>query len=76
MFELDQRVVVITEKGIAYDGFILGRAMGDDGSRAYKIGLEGAGFNQQGQWHKASEVFVREPSKEEAEYPPEPPKEP
>jgi hypothetical protein len=76
MLDLDQRVVVITEKGIAYDGFILARAMGDDGSRAYRIGLEGAGFGQQGQWHKASDVFVAEPTKEEAEYSPVPPTKP
>ena len=61
MFELDQEVVVITDKGIAYEGFILARAKGDDGSGAYKIGLEGRGFEQSGQWHKACDVFVIDP---------------
>jgi hypothetical protein len=42
------------------------RAAGEDGANAYKIGLEGAGFQQQGQWHKAADVFVPEPIKEES----------
>ena len=65
MFDLNQTVIVITEKGLAYEGFILARASGEDGAGAYKIGLEGAGFAQQGQWHKASDVFVQEPIKED-----------
>jgi len=76
MFELEQRVVVITDKGIAFDGFIIARATGDDGSRAYRVCLEGAGLGQQGQWHKASEVFVAEPIKLEDPYATEPPQEP
>jgi hypothetical protein len=46
MFDLNQTVIVITEKGVAYEGFILARATGEDGRGAYKIGLEGAGFEQ------------------------------
>lgn len=65
MLDLNQRVIVITEKGIAYEGFILGRASGENDANAYRIGLEGAGFEQQGQWHKASDVFVTEPRTEE-----------
>jgi hypothetical protein len=61
MFELNQTVIVITEKGLTYDGFILARATGEDGKGAYKIGLEGAGFEQPGQWHKADDVFAPEP---------------
>lgn len=64
MLELDQKVIVITEKGIAYEGFVMARASGENGTAAYKIGLDGAGFNQQGQWHKSSDVFVEEPPKE------------
>jgi hypothetical protein len=44
----------------------MARASGEDGASAYKIGLEGAGFEQQGQWHKAGDVFVPEPVKEDA----------
>jgi hypothetical protein len=65
MFEINQTVIVITEKGVAYDGFVMARASGENGSAAYRIGLEGAGYEQQGQWHKAGDVFVREPAKEE-----------
>jgi hypothetical protein len=65
MFDLNQTVIVITEKGLAYEGFILARASGEDGAGAYKIGLEGAGFEQQGQWHKAGDIFVPEPVKED-----------
>jgi hypothetical protein len=43
----------------------MARASGENGSAAYRIGLEGAGYEQQGQWHKAGDVFVREPVKEE-----------
>ncbi len=60
MLDLDQKVIVITEKGIAYEGFIMARASGEDGAGAYKIGLDGAGPSQPGQWHKAVDVFVPE----------------
>lgn len=66
MLDLNQSVIVITEKGVAYEGYVMARATGDGGSGAYKVGLEGAGFEQQGQWHKASDVFVPEPTKEDA----------
>jgi hypothetical protein len=66
MFDLNQNVVVITEKGISYEGFVLERATGDNGAGAYRIGLEGAGLEQQGQWHKATDVFVPEPVKGDA----------
>jgi hypothetical protein len=65
MFDLNQSVIVITDKGLTYEGFIMARASGEDGPAAYKIGLEGAGFEQQGQWHKACDVFVPEPVKRE-----------
>lgn len=65
MLEISQSVIVITEKGVAYEGYVMARASGENGAAAYRIGLEGAGFGQQGQWHKASDVFVPEPVKEE-----------
>jgi hypothetical protein len=60
MLDLNQSVIVIADKGITYEGFILARASGETGS-AYRIGVDGAGFEQQGQWHKACDVFVPEP---------------
>ena len=60
MFDVGQKVTVIADKGIAYDGTIFARAMGDNGPGAYKIALDGRGLEQLGQWHKASDVFVRE----------------
>ena len=65
MLEINQGVIVITEKGIAYEGYIMARGTGENGAAAYKIGVEGAGFEQQGQWHKACDVFVAEPVKED-----------
>jgi hypothetical protein len=65
MLELNQSVIVITDKGISYEGFILARASGASGAAAYRIGLTGAGLEQQGQWHKASDVFVAELVKED-----------
>jgi len=65
MLDLNQTVIVITDKGVAYEGFILGRATGEDGTGAYRIGIEGAGSEQQGQWHKAADIFVPEAVKDE-----------
>jgi len=66
MLELNQSVIVIADKGLTYEGYIMARASGENGASAYRIGLEGAGFEQQGQWHKASDVFLPEPLKEDA----------
>jgi hypothetical protein len=65
MLELNQSVIVIADKGLTYEGYVMARATGDSGGMAYRIGLEGAGFEQQGQWHKGSDVFVPEPRKED-----------
>ena len=65
MLDLNQSVIVIADKGVTDEGYIMARATGENGSGAYKIGLEGAGFAQHGQWHKASDVFVQEPIKED-----------
>lgn len=66
MLDLNQTVIVIGEKGVTYEGYVMERASGDNGSAAYRIGLEGAGLDQQGQWHRSSDVFVPEPAKEDA----------
>ena len=60
MFYVGEKVTVIADKGITYDGIILARATGDSGLGAYKIALDGGGTEQMGQWHKAGDVFVRE----------------
>jgi hypothetical protein len=65
MLDLNQSVIVITEKGVAYDGYVMARASGENSAAAYKIGLEGAGPEQPGQWHKADDVFVPEPIRAE-----------
>ena len=49
MFEVGQKVIVITDKGIAYDAEILATAQGDDGSRAYKVTMSGLKIEQTGQ---------------------------
>jgi hypothetical protein len=61
MFDVGQEVTVITDKGLAYNGYILERATDEDGRKAYKISLDGGGMEQMGQWHKAGDVFVLDP---------------
>jgi hypothetical protein len=46
MLELNQSVIVIADKGLTYEGYVMARATGADGAMAYRIGLEGAGFEQ------------------------------
>ena len=59
MFDIGQAVLVITDKGVAYDGVVTARAMGHDGGPpAYQVAFHGAG--QQSQWHRSSEVFLPE----------------
>ncbi len=66
MFELDQKVVVITDKGVTYDALVIARAKGDDGGRgAYKVKLAGSGSEDSGQWHKATDVFQPEQTAQE-----------
>ena len=60
MLELGQKVVVISDKGMAYAGFITARATGAGNAAAYKVAAEGAGLGQTGQWHKEADVFVQE----------------
>jgi hypothetical protein len=61
MIEIGQEVTVINEKGVAYNGLVMARATSDNGEKAYKIAIDGAGLQQLGQWHKASDVFVLDP---------------
>ena len=58
MYQIGQEVTVISDKGIAYDGYIMASATSDDGEKAYKIVIEGAGLTQLGQWHKSCDVFM------------------
>lgn len=67
MLELNQSVIVISDKGVTYEGYVMARASGENGAAAYRIGLEGAGFGQQGQWHKSHDVFVQEPKRKDDE---------
>jgi len=60
MFEIGNKVVVITEKGISYDAIILAVAKDDTGRSAYKVALDSLGHEQFGQWHKAGDVFLQE----------------
>jgi hypothetical protein len=58
MFEIGQEVTVINEKGVGYTGYVMARAVGDDGQKAYKIAVDGGGLQQLGQWHKSGDVFI------------------
>jgi hypothetical protein len=61
MIEVGQEVTVINEKGVAYNGFVMATATSVDGTKAYKIAIDGSGLQQLGQWHKACDVFVIDP---------------
>jgi hypothetical protein len=65
MFDLGQKVLVITENGIAFDAVVVGRAKGDNGPGAYNVALRNSGSELHGQWHKACDVFVAEKTAEE-----------
>jgi hypothetical protein len=64
MFNVGDRVMVITDKGVAYDATILARAKGDHGTGAYKVAQHGLGPEQLGQWHRACEIFLPEKNEE------------
>ncbi len=61
MFEVGQQVTVITDKGIGYNCYVLARASGDNGIKAYKVSSDEGGMGQMGQWHKAADIFVIDP---------------
>jgi len=59
MLDIGQAVIVITDRGVAYPGYVAARALGDNGGApAYQIAPHSGG--QQAQWHRASDVFVLE----------------
>ena len=60
MFDVGQAVLVITDKGVTFEGYIKARAMGDNsGSVAYQI-VAAHGSAQQGQWYRSTDVFMPE----------------
>lgn len=61
MFEVGQQVTVIADKGIRYNCYILARASGENGMKAYKVSNDEGGLGQMGQWHKAADIFVIAP---------------
>lgn len=61
MIEVGQEVTVINEKGVAYNGYVMATATSLDGTKAYKVAIDGNGLQQFGQWHKACDVFVIDP---------------
>jgi hypothetical protein len=61
MIEVGQEVTVINEKGVAYNGYIMTTATSVDGTKAYKVVIDGSGLQQLGQWHGACDVFVLDP---------------
>jgi len=63
MFDVGQAVLVITDRGAAYEGHIKARAVGDDGAPAYLIQSNIGG--QPDQWHRSDEVYVPEKAVEE-----------
>lgn len=65
MLKRGQTVIVISDKGIAYEAEIVATAKDDSGRAAYKVALHGMSGEQLGQWHKAGDVFVEEHSAEE-----------
>jgi hypothetical protein len=66
MFDLGQKVLVITDKGVAFDAVIIARAKGESaGPGAYKVAAKDLGPETVGQWHKASDVFIPEQTAQE-----------
>jgi hypothetical protein len=65
MLKTGQTVIVITDKGIAYEADIVATAKSDSGLAAYKVAVHGAGSEQLGQWHKACDVFVEDQTEAE-----------
>jgi hypothetical protein len=57
MLEVNQKVLVIADKGDPFNGTIIATAKGDGGPPAYKVALH-PGPEQQCQWYKACDVFV------------------
>ena len=63
MLEIGTEVLVITDRGAAFEGHVKARATGNDGAPpAYLIEPKIGG---QDQWHRSSEVFLPEPAQAE-----------
>jgi hypothetical protein len=65
MFDIGQKVVVITDNAITFNGTILARAKGDNGPGAYKIAQQDSDPEEPGEWHKANNVFAPEKTMQE-----------
>jgi len=61
MFEVGQQVTVITDKGIGYNCYVIARASGDNGIKAYKVSSDEGGLAHMGQCHKSADIFVIDP---------------
>jgi hypothetical protein len=58
MYEVGQKVLVVTDKGVSFEATVLATAKGDGGPGAYKVSVNEVGAEQLGHWHKACDVFV------------------
>ena len=58
MYEVGQKVMVITDKVVAFKATVLATAKGDGGPGAYMVAPIDQGPEQPGMWHKAADVFM------------------
>ena len=65
MYEIGQKVLVITDKGVAFDATVIATAKGDKGPGAYKVAQNESGSEHIGQWHKAADVFIQDQTMQE-----------
>ena len=65
MYEVGQKVLVISATGVATDATVLATAKGDGGPGAYRVALHDLGADPLGEWHKAADIFVVDQSWEE-----------
>jgi hypothetical protein len=65
MYEVGQKVLVITDKGITFEATVLATAKGDRGPGAYKVAQNDRGPEQVGLWHKAADVFLLDQTMQE-----------
>jgi hypothetical protein len=59
--DVGQEVIVLSEKGVAYTGYVMATATGADGQKAYKVAIEGDTMQELGQWHRECDIFVIDP---------------
>jgi hypothetical protein len=65
MYEIGQKVLVIADKGVAFEATVLATAKGDKGPGAYKVAQIDSGPGQIAQWHKAADVFILDQTMQE-----------